>query len=427
MPAAPSGLYLIDGNSLMYRAFFAVPPFKTSKGLPTNAIFGFIKMIFKLLKNQNPDYLGVVFDPPGPTFRSDLFEQYKAHRPKVPDDLSIQRSYLRQVVEAMRLPVLEQPGFEADDVIGSMVEKYKTHCGVIIVSGDKDLMQFVENGKVWLYDSMKEVFYQREEVKAKMGVYPEQIIDLLSLMGDTSDNIPGVKGVGPKTAEKLLDEYGSLRGVYEHLDQITGSVQAKLKSEEELAFLSYKLATIKTDLTIDKHIDDLKIQGFDIPALIELFTELEFSSLKKELEGFGTFEASLYEKPKKIYEKRYTTIIDQDGLEKVLQEAREQKMLAIDTETTSTDALNADLVGVSLSCHQNIGYYIPIAHAEYDANLDKAYVLEKLFELIDDDQILKVGHNIKYDLTVLEQERNRLKTGATIPKKKGITDQMNLL
>lgn len=403
--------YIIDGNSLIYRAFFAVPAFATTKGLPTNAVFGFTKMLLKIIKDKKPDHLAVVFDAKGPTFRSQLFEQYKAHRPKMPDQLVVQRPYIREMVEAFRIPILEIEGIEADDVIGTFIARFKNDFCITMVTGDKDLMQFVEDGKVWLYDSMKDIAYQRQEVFAKMCVYPEQIVDLLSLMGDSADNIPGVKGVGPKTAVKLLEQYSSLKGVYDHLDTIEGSLHTKLKTEQEMAFLSYKLATIKTDVEFDIHPDQLKMSSPDLEKLNTLLDQLEFKSLKKEITGMSSFEPEVYAPPAKVYEKRYITVTDQSMFDHIVQEIRKKGECAIDTETTSLDTFSAALAGISISWEQNIGYYIPVGHVGYEHNLDKAYVLKQIFALLDDDTITKIGHNIKYDLAIFESQHRKMKQG----------------
>jgi DNA polymerase-1 len=401
--------YIIDGNSLVYRAFFAVPPFATTKGIPTNAVFGFTKMLLKIINEKQPDYLVVVFDAKGPTFRSETFEQYKAHRPKMPDELVLQKPYIRRMVEGLNIPVFEVPGIEADDVIGTMAKRFSSDSiEIVIVTGDKDLLQLVEDGKIWVYDTMKDMLYQRQEVYEKLGVYPERVIDLLALMGDSSDHIPGVRGIGPKTALKLLHEYGSLEEIYQHLSSIQGSVHDKLLNDKELAFMSYMLATIKTDIPLDLSLEDLVIKPPNLEGLLRLCDELEFTSLKKDILQLGAFEPSLYEPPKPVHEKRYITVTDTAMLNDILDQIRQKKRFAFDTETTSLDPLEAQLVGISLSFQEHVGYYVPLTHKHYPHNLDKQYVLDQLVSLLNDDSIQKIGHNIKYDLAVIKEEEKRL-------------------
>ncbi len=420
MNNSKKSLYIIDGNSLLYRAFFAVPAFSTSKGLPTNAVFGFTKMLLKIIKEKQPQALVVVFDSKGPTFREEIYEDYKAHREKMPDDLVLQRPYIQKMVEGFAIPVLQVESMEADDIIGTLVKKFSNDYVTFMVTSDKDMMQFVEDDKVFLYDTMKDKVYDRKGVHEKMGAYPEQIIDLLALMGDSSDNIPGVRGVGPKTAANLLEKHQTLDGVYEHIDEITGALHDKLKTSQELAYVSKKLTTIKTDVDLDITEENMHYKGPDIHTLYRVCDELEFSSLKKDIMDFGSFDTDLYQPKKEVHEKRYITIESQKMFDEVMKEIESKGEFAFDTETTSTNTLEANLVGIALSCNKNIGYYVPIAHQNYDKNLDKEYVLEKLFFLFENDGIRKYAHNIKFDMAVLERARKGIeKTGdGFIPKKK---------
>jgi DNA polymerase-1 len=328
----------------------------------------------------------------------------------MPDDLVLQRPYIRQMIEGFNIPIFEVPGIEADDVIGSMAKQF-TYDGleITIVTGDKDLLQLVEDGRIWGYDTMKDIKYQREEVHNKMGVYPERIIDLLALMGDSSDNIPGVRGIGPKTALKLLDTYKSLNGIYEHIDDVSGAVHQKLIADQELARISYHLATIKTDVPLHVTLDQLIMQAPDLEKLNLLCDELEFTSLKKDINQLGTFETSLYEAPKPVHEKKYRTIMNKKMFDHLIEEIKKKKSFSFDTETDSLDVLQAHLIGISLSCEPNIGYYVPLAHQDYKYNLDRPYVLEQIFSLIDDEQIAKYAHNMKFDTMMLDMERKRLK------------------
>jgi len=269
------------------------------------------------------------------------------------------------------------------------------------------------------------VVYDRAGVFQKMGVYPEQIIDLLALMGDSSDNIPGVRGIGPKTALKLLEEYQSLNGIYEHIHEIGSVVAEKLKANEELARLSYRLATVRTDLALDVDLDTFQVQAPDVGALSKLLDELEFGSLKKEIATLGSFDMSLYEAPKKVYEKRYTTIRDQAEFDALIAAIRAKGEFSFDTETTSLDPFTGHIVGISLSYNQNHGFYIPLAHQNYEANLDRAYVVEQVWKMIDDPSLRKYAHNMKFDLMMLEQERERIHNPSRASSDEG--SQMSLL
>lgn len=284
MPPAPrTNYYIIDGNSYLYRAFFAIPKFTTKNGLVTNAIFGFFKMLLKLIADKHCHEIIVVFDHKGKSFRHEEYKEYKEHREKMPDELIGQISYIQQLVQLLGLPMLVIEGVEADDTIATLVTTLRTHPEhhIYMITGDKDMMQLVGEN-VFIFDTMKNIIYNREKVKEKMGVFPEKIIDLLGLMGDSADNIPGVPGVGPKTAVDLLSTYDSVEDIIAHRNDLKGKLVEKFTDFEEQALLSKKLATVKNDVDIS-HID-LTMTPPDVEALVSLAKELEFHSLLREIE-----------------------------------------------------------------------------------------------------------------------------------------------
>ncbi|HOJ43497.1 MAG TPA: 5'-3' exonuclease H3TH domain-containing protein, partial [Syntrophorhabdaceae bacterium] len=276
-------LFLVDGHSYLYRAFFATPHLSNSMGLPTNAVYAFINMIRKLIKSQKPDILAVAFDSKAPSFREEIFKEYKAHRPPMPDNLSIQIPYVKKIISAMGFAILEKEGYEADDIIGTMVKQLEDiDVQIWIITGDKDMMQLVSD-RVFIYDTMKDVVIGIKEVKERFGIPPERIIDLLALTGDTSDNIPGVTGIGEKTAKELICEFGSLEDIYRNIDIIKkDAVKKKLINGKHSAFMSKALASIKTDCPIDINVIK-EIRPEDINTLRTLYRELDFLSLLNEL------------------------------------------------------------------------------------------------------------------------------------------------
>lgn len=405
-------LYLIDGNSLLYRAFYAIPPFTTKAGFQTNAVFGFAKMLLKLIKDRHPTHLAVVMDAKGPTFRDAQFEKYKAQRPKAPDELNAQRPFVRRFVEAMDIPLLEVSGVEADDVIGTLVRRYESpNREIYIVTGDKDLMQFVHDGRVMLYDTMKNVVYDEKAVKEKMGVGPECIIDLLALMGDTADNIPGVKGIGPKTAVKLLTDHGSFRSIMDGAEGIAGSVGEKLRADREMAELSFQLSTIKTDVEVDTSLDSLAITQPDIPALEALFVELEFKSLMREVNG--AMEANGKGRPQ-VDEPSATApvpsdlpafttvpVTDMAAMERLWNNVRKANRFAyLFTRNAETNPMRVRVEGLSVSTGDGNEYVIDFSSDK----IDKAAVLTELKTLMFDEAITAIGHDIKLDLHAIENE-----------------------
>jgi DNA polymerase-1 len=281
-------IFLVDGNSYLYRAFFATPHLSNSKGIPTNAVYAFMNMIRKLQNEEKPDGLIIVFDSKGPSFREEISKAYKAQRPPMPGNLSAQIPYVKSVLEAMGLPLLEREGFEADDIIGTVVEQLKDHdSDVVIVTSDKDMMQLVTD-KVVILDTTKGLSIGEKEVEEKFGIKPSLMIDYLALCGDTSDNIPGVPGVGDKTARELVSVFGALDELYTHIDEVKKpALKAKLLTGKDLAYMSKQLATIRLDVPLEKGIDDLKVREPDLKTLRRLYRELEFTALYRDIKVEG--------------------------------------------------------------------------------------------------------------------------------------------
>jgi len=285
-------LFLVDGSAYIFRAFFAIPPLTNSAGLPTNAIFGFTNILLKFLKQYQPEYVAVALDAGRVTFRNEMFSDYKGNRPEAPADLIPQFPYFRKVLDALNVPLLELPGYEADDIIATLCQRLSDqNCELVVVSSDKDLMQLVTNG-IKLLDSAKDRWIGRDEVKEKFGVTPDQVIEVMGLMGDAVDNIPGVKGIGEKTASALIQQFGTLENLYEHLDDVktmklrgAARVRDLLAEKRDTAFLSRELATVKRDVPIDTGLAELKFTGFNLDKSRALFTELEFGNLLKLLEN----------------------------------------------------------------------------------------------------------------------------------------------
>jgi len=409
-------IYLIDGTAQIYRAFYAVQSLSTSKGFPTNAIFGFIKMLLKLIQDESPQYLGVSFDPPGPTFRHDMFEEYKAHRPESPKDLIQQIPKIKEFLNIMNVPIYEVEGYEADDVLATLAKKTEGQgMKAVIVSSDKDLLQLVSDKVVTLSERMgHKVIYTPEKVKEKYGIAPEQIKDFLGLVGDTSDNIPGIKGIGPKTASKLLDEFGSLEALLEHPEALKSKKQQEnLKQGKEIALQSKDLATVRTDVAVELNMDDLQRSSPDYQTLRSYFHDLEFYSLIRDVipvEELG-YPPLAEEEQKLEEEKHYQTVLKEEHLHQIVEELCQSDGFAVDTETTGLDPMRAELVGISLSTKPHHGYYIPVGHRYIGApkQLSLDFVIQELKPILEDAAIPKYGQNIKYDIIVLSHYGIKLK------------------
>ena len=396
-------LILVDGSSYLYRAFHALPALTNSKGAPTGAIYGMISMLKRLIADHHPDNMAVIFDAKGKTFRDELYPAYKATRSAMPDELIQQIAPLHKIIKAMGLPLIMVDGVEADDVIGTLTHTAtQQNKSVLVSTGDKDLAQLV-NPKVTLINTMTNAILDPKGVSEKFGIPPERIIDYLTLVGDTSDNIPGVPKVGSKTAAKWLQEYGTLDNIIAHAGEISGKVGESLRDSLDQIPLSKQLVTIKLDVDLPMHLDDLKVDAADTNALIASFKEMEFKSWLAEL---------LNEKNenKKVLEK-YVIISTHDVLDEWIKAIKNAKLIAFDTETTSLNYMEAQLVGVSFAIDEGKAAYIPFGH-DYEgapAQLSKYEVLTKLKPVIEDETIKKVGQNIKYDMEVLATENIHLK------------------
>ena len=392
-------LILVDGSSYLYRAFHAMPQFTNSRGEPTGAAYGIVNMLRKLLAEYDPAHIAVVFDAKGETFRDAIYADYKANRPPMPEELSAQIEPIHAIVRATGLPLLMIEGVEADDVIATLaVRAAKDGMDTLICTGDKDMAQVVDD-RINLIDTMSDTYYDRQAVVEKFGVPPERINDYLALIGDTVDNIPGVPKVGPKTAAKWLQQYGSLDEIIVHADEIGGKVGENLRASLKQLSLARELTTIKRDVPLDKAPKELKREQPDETRLRELYTRMEFSTLLAELGGANRTHAEAGS----TTEARYETILDTAALDAWLARLRAAGLFAIDTETTSLDAMRADLVGVSFSDEAGTAAYVPVGHNYPGAptQLDRDYVLDRLKPLLEDPQRAKVGQNIKYDMMVL--------------------------
>lgn len=394
---------LIDGSSYLYRAFHAMPSLTNSNGIPTGAVYGVLNMLRKLIKDYDPELMAVIFDAKGKTFRDDLYDKYKAHRPAMPEELATQIQYIHEAIHALGLPLLMISGVEADDVIGTLA-KHAEKAGVttLISTGDKDIAQLV-NEHITLVNTMTQTFLTPETVKEKFGIPPELIIDYLTLVGDTVDNIPGVPKVGPKTAVKWLLEFGNLDNIVTNAEKITGKIGENLRASIPQLPLSKLLATIKLDVPLDIEFNELKRKAPDKTHLIELYKKLEFKAWLNELlekENTSTKNNDNYE-----------TIYTEEKLDQWIQELSNAPLFAFDTETTSLNYMMAEIVGVSFAYTADKAAYVPFAHDYENApkQLSRDLVLAKLKPLLENTKPQKIGHNIKYDLEVLANHGIALK------------------
>ena len=412
-------LILVDGSSYLYRAFHALPPLTNSKGMPTGAVKGVINMMRRLQKDYPDSEITVIFDAKGKTFRDDIYTDYKANRPPMPDELRSQIEPIHNIIKAMGLPLLSIEGVEADDVIGTLaVQASQQQQPVIISTGDKDIAQLV-NEYISLVNTMTDTQLDRVGVIDKFGIPPELIIDYLALLGDKSDNIPGVPGVGEKTALALLQGLGGLESIYKRLDEVADldfrgakTMAAKLEAHRELADLSYTLATIKTDVQMEHSVDQLHNQPANNTELLSLFREMEFKTWIDELTN-GQQQSSVTEQAvvSEIIEQQqpvttnYETILTSEQFSAWLDKLQNSSLIAVDTETTSLDYMVADLVGISVAVEAGSAAYIPFGHDYLGApqQLSRESVLNAIKPILQDPQIKKVGQNLKYDISVLAQ------------------------
>ncbi len=404
-------LYLIDGSSYIFRAFFGVrQQLSTSKGFPTNALYGFINMIQKVIRDEKPDYLVVAFDSPEKTFRHELYTEYKANRDAPPEELAQQFPFFEPLVEAYGLSSLRRPGFEADDIIGTLAKKgEQAGLEVSIVSGDKDMMQLI-SPNVHMLDTMKNKKFVDADVIEKFGVGPGQVIEVMGLMGDSSDHIPGVAGVGPKTAAELIQKFGSIKSLYERIDEVEKKkVKEKLERDKDNALMSRELVTININMDIEFKLDDMKLRKFDNAQLRKMFEEFEFTSFIDGLEDAvsepGKVDTLVVDRPV-VDRSEYETILTEESLDRLLKNLVKKKTFAFDMETTSKRPVWARAVGISFSFEEGKACYLPLTHRYLGvpSQLGLGMVFEKLKPILENEHIKKCGHNIKYDLIVLANE-----------------------
>ncbi|MDP8033845.1 DNA polymerase I [Pasteurella atlantica] len=435
---AKNPFVLVDGSSYLYRAFHAFPPLTNKDGQPTGAMYGVLNMLKSLIAQVEPSHIAVVFDAKGKTFRDELFEQYKAHRPPMPDDLRTQIEPLHTIIKALGIPLISVEGVEADDVIGTLaLQASKEGKDVLISTGDKDMAQLVDD-HIMLINTMNNTLLDRDGVVEKYGIPPELIIDYLALRGDASDGIPGVKGVGEKTALGLLQGIGSLKEIYQNLDKIAElgfrgakTLAPKMEAEKEMAELSYTLATIKTDVELDVTHDQLVTEPQNQSLLVELFERYQFKRWLSEVQGNAnpvtqqqkenvpndyqiTSNQAVTSEKKfakiEINRTAYQQVDSEELLQQWLEKLQKVSVFAVDTETDSLDVMTANLVGISFGLENGEACYIPLDHNYLGVpqQLDKKQVLAQLKPILENPAILKIGQNIKYDLTIFAQNNIEL-------------------
>jgi DNA polymerase-1 len=388
-------LYLIDGSAYIYRAYHAIRSLANSKGLPTNAAFGFTRMLIKLIEDRSPEYVVMFFDAKGPTFRHEIYQEYKANRPPMPEDLSIQIPYIKEITHGFNIPVIEMQGFEADDLIGTFrYQAEKAGFFVVMVTGDKDFVQLVtDNAVIW--DPMKEKTIDIKTVRDDFGVEPYQMIDVMALSGDASDNVPGVPGIGPKTALSLIKTFGTVERLYERVHTITKKKQHEnLVQYKEQAFMSKELVKINIDVPFPFNPENFNYKTPDNTRLSKLFKNLEFRQLQQA-----------FPKRSDLSNKNYRAIYDMSVLFDLIERLKKAETFAIDTETTSKDPMKANLVGLSFSMEPDEAFYIPCAHdyPEAPEQLELKKVLSQLKPVLENPDVKKIGQNIKYDWMVLKR------------------------
>jgi len=389
-------LFLIDGNSLLYRSFYAIKRLSTSQGFPTNAVYGFWAMLRKIIEKEKPDYLGIVFDTKGPTFRHQAFQAYKANRKPMPEDLEVQIPIVKKLLKALNIPYYEFENYEADDVLASLAcQAASQNIHSVIVTHDKDLLQLV-NQSIQVYNPVKEIYIDEKMVKEYFGVTPSQVVDVLALWGDPSDNVPGVPGIGEKTAKSLITQFGSLQNLLDYLSQIKNPRwREKIEQNLDQLKLSQELVTVKKDLKIKFNLKRFAYSEPDLKKLVSLLQELEFSSLLAE-----------YLHSKKQATKKYQTILNEKDLDCLISSVKEAQYVSLDTETDNRSPTQANLVGMSFAVKPHNAYYLPLGHDYLHAptQLDKEKVFARLRPLLTDPRVKKIGQNIKYDYIVLRRE-----------------------
>ncbi len=393
-------VYLIDGTACIHRAYHAIRSLSNSKGLPTNAAFGFTRILLKLMQDRAPQYAAMFFDAKGPTFRHEMYPDYKANRPPMPEDMAVQIPYIKDITAAYRLPIVELQGFEADDLIGTYARIAEEQgFSVIMVTGDKDFMQLVTDNIV-IWDPMKEKTLDIQLIREEFGVEPQQMIDVMGLSGDSADNVPGVPGIGQKTALGLVKSHGNMEQLYRTVDSITRKKQREnLIAHKDQAFLSRKLVTIDTRVPVTIPIDEFDLTPPDTAALSKLFQTHEFRQLQQSVSARSD-----------LSDKRYQAITDMKALSKLIARLQSARLFALDTETTSTNPMLARLVGLSFAIQPHEAFYIPCGHHYLGVpeQLKLPEVLKQLQPVLEDPGVQKVGQNIKYDWMVLARNGIRL-------------------
>jgi DNA polymerase I len=388
-------LFLIDGHSYIYRAFYAIRHLSNSKGFPTNAVYGFTQMLLKVIKDYQPEYLAVVLDSKAPSFRSEVYTEYKANRTAMPDNLSLQIPYIKNLIEGYRIPILELDGYEADDIIGTLAKRLAPEADVAVITGDKDLLQLVDD-RVKIIDTMKEQTFGVEEVLERFGVRPEQVIEFMGLAGDAIDNIPGVPGIGEKTAIELIKTFGTIENLLAHLEQVPQKrLRANLQTYGEQALLSRRLATLHIDVPITCRLKDFALSHPDVPVLKEIFRELEFSKLLKELP-----------EEKRPSNTNYHLITGRDQFLSLLENLKTAGIFSIALETTSPRPMWAKLVGISFSFAPDQGFYVPVGHRIFrdgEQQIALSWMLDQVKPLLEDPEVKKAVQDMKYAWIVLRQ------------------------
>ena len=411
-------LYIIDGHAHIYSAFYAPmrQQLTSPSGEPTKATYIFTTALLGLIETKKPDMLVVAMDSKEPSFRVEIYPEYKAHRPPMPDEMPVQIERIEQILEAMNIPMLRRAGFEADDIIGTLAKKAAADGNdVFICSKDKDMLQLL-NDRIFAYDIKTNKQFDAENMKSQMGIGPEQFVDVLALQGDTADNVPGVPDVGPKTAVDWIKQYGSLENLYEHADEIKGKRGDNLRNSRELAYLSKELVTIKCDMPIDLDYAGFELAEFDKEKLAQLFGELGFSRLMAQLgissslSGAGETVEKLSEPASaKTVKHSYELIDSKEKLSDFAKELKKQKLFAFDTETTSVYPSRAELVGLSFCWEKHKAFYLPVKGPMGSRCLDAEAVREKIASIMADEKIKKIGQNIKYDLIVMHNAQMPVK------------------
>ena len=384
-------LYILDASSYVFRAYHAIGLLTNSKGFPTNAIFGFINMFNKFIMETKPEYFVAVFDSGGKSFRNEIYDDYKANRGEAPEDISLQFPKIIEYLKLRGICVMSQENFEADDIIGSLSKKYQAKNKITIISGDKDFTQLI-NKKTIMLDTMKNRVTDYKEVLSKYGLKPEQMIDYFSLVGDSIDNIPGVRGIGPKTAQSLIDKFKTLDNLYKNIKKIDKErIKNLLKENKELAYISKELVTINTNLEITDDFNQFKISSSNNQELNDFFKELEFDSMIDD-----DFKKS------DLRDTKYSIINNKKDFIRLKKSLSRIKEFSLDLETTSINALDAEIVGIAISYNSDEGFYIPLSHETDIDQLDLNYVLENLKEILESSKIKKIGQNLKYEILVFK-------------------------